>query len=211
MDGHVMDAGAAREDLCRLLAACYYEPGPEFVEERVFDSMREAAVGLDPGLGASACRLGDAFLAADLESLLVDYTRLFLGPVDAPARPYGALWLGTEPVLMQDSTVAVMRLYAEGGFEIAEDFREAPDHIAAELEFLYLLLFRERCARRDGAAAAAAEAEGLRGRFLGQHLGRWAGPFSRAMRGAAETAYYRELADLTASFVSLEARRAALG
>lgn len=211
MDTHVRETGAAREDLCRLLAACYYEPGPEFVEEKIFDSMREAAVGLDPGLGASARRLGEAFLAADLESLLVDYTRLFLGPVDAPARPYGALWLGPEPVLMQDSTIAVMRLYAEGGFEIAEDFREAPDHIAAELEFLYLLLFRERCARRDGAATAAAEAERLRRRFLEEHLGRWAGPFSRAMRAAAETAYYRELADLTRSFVDLEARRAVLG
>ena len=36
------DKGAAREILCRLLAACYYEPGPEFAEEKVFDSMLDA-------------------------------------------------------------------------------------------------------------------------------------------------------------------------
>ena len=205
-----MDAGTAREDLCRFLAACYYEPGPEFVEEKLFDSMREAAGRVDPGLGASACRLGEAFVALDLESLLVDYTRLFLGPAGAPARPYGALWLGRDQVLMQDSTMDVLTLYRAGGFDLAEDFREAPDHITAELEFLYLLLFRERGARRAGDATALAEVERLRRRLLGEHLGRWAGPFTRAMHTGAHTAYYRELAGFTASFVDLEVRRAAL-
>ena len=189
-----MDAGTAREDLCRFLAACYYEPGPEFVEEKLFDSMREAAGRVDPGLGASACRLGEAFVALDLESLLVDYTRLFLGPAGAPAPPYGALWLGRDQVLMQDSTMDVLTLYQAGGFDLAEDFR----------------LFRERGARRAGDATALAEVERLRRRLLGEHLGRWAGPFTRAMHTGAHTAYYRELADLTASFVDLEVRRTAL-
>lgn len=210
MTAHVMDATTAREDLCRFLAVCYYEPGPEFAEERLFDSMREAAACLDPGLEASAQRVGEAFAALDLESLLVDYTRLFLGPVAAPARPYGALWLGQDQVLMQDSTMDVLALYREGGFDLAENFREAPDHIAAELEFLYLLLFRERVAGGEGDSVALARAERLRHRLLGEHLGRWAGPFTRAMRAGAHTAFYRELADLTAGFVDLEMRRAAL-
>ncbi len=207
-DTRVTEAGTSREDLSRFLAACYYEPGPEFAEEMVFESMGEAAARLDPEIAASARRLGEAFLASGLESLLVDYTRLFLGPVDAPARPYGALWLGGEPMLMQDSTMAVVRLYAEGGFELAEDFREAPDHIAAELEFLYLLLFHERRARLDGDVAAAMRAEGLRRRLLEEHLGRWAEPFSDALRSFAQTPFYRELADLTAAFIALETRRA---
>ena len=37
------DRASAREDLCRFLAACYYEPGPEFAEEKLFDSMLAAA------------------------------------------------------------------------------------------------------------------------------------------------------------------------
>lgn len=210
METQVMDAATAREDLCRFLAACYYEPGPELGEERLFESMRKAAGRVDPALGASACRLGEAFVALDLDSLLLDYTRLFLGPVGAPARPYGSLWLGTDQVLMQDSTMDVLTLYHDGGFDLAEDFRDAPDHVAAELEFLYLLLFRERGARRDRDAAALAEVERLRRRLLDEHLGRWVRPFTRALRAGAQTAYYGELADLTASFVGLEARRAAL-
>ena len=48
---------AARADLCRLLSACYYEPGPEFTEERLFDSLAEAARRLDPLLGKHASQL----------------------------------------------------------------------------------------------------------------------------------------------------------
>jgi TorA maturation chaperone TorD len=203
-------AGVARADVCRFLAACYYEPGPEFAEEGLFDSLREAAGRVDPGLGARAGRLGEAFAALDLETLLVDYTRLFLGPAGAPARPYGALWLDGTGGLMGASTRDVLALYREGGFDLAQDFREAPDHVAAELEFLYLLLFRESRAGPDGDAGRAAEAARLRRRLLGEHLGRWAGPFTRAMGAAAETAFYRELAGLTAAVVDLEARHAGL-
>jgi len=202
-DDHESDA--ARADLCRLLAACYYEPGPEFAEERVFASMQEAASRVHPDFAALARRLGEAFAATDAQELLIDYTRLFLGPVDTLAKPYGSVWLGGDTTLMQDSTMAVRALYAEGGFDIDEGFRDLPDHVAAELEFLYLLLFRESEARFRGDAETLARVAGLRTRFLGAHLGRWIGPFTAAVRHGAQTAFYRELADLTDRFVRREA------
>ena len=192
---------AARADLCRLLAACYYQPGPEFAEEKVFDSMCEAAALLDPALAAQARRLGAAFAAAHPEELLVDYTRLFLGPVRALAQPYGSVWLEADRGLMQDSTMAVVALYAEGGFELAEAFRELPDHIAAELEFLYLLLFKEAQAWQAGDPSALAVTVDLRKRFLGRHLAAWIGLFSAAVKSGAQTDFYRVLAELTERFV----------
>jgi putative dimethyl sulfoxide reductase chaperone len=191
----------AREDLCRFLSACYYEPAPEFAEERLFDSMLAAAQQLDPELAEQARRLGEAFAAEDLQTLLVDYTRLFLGPVDPRARPYGSSWLGGEGALMEDSTLAVLDLYREGGFEIDEDFRDLPDHVAVELEFLYVLNFRQNQARGLGDTGARAECEQLQQRFLADHLARWIGPFSAAVRAGAETAFYRELAAMTERFV----------
>ena len=71
---------SARADLCRFLAACYYQPCPDFAEEKVFDSMLDAATRIQPDLAAHARRLGEAFSAEGPYSLLVDYTRLFLGP-----------------------------------------------------------------------------------------------------------------------------------
>ncbi len=105
---------------------------------------------------------------------------------------------------MDDSSMAVARLYEEGGFEIDENFRELPDHIAAELEFLYLLIFRENQARRSGEHEALASIARLRRRFLDEHLGRWVGPFTEAVRAGAQSDFYRELAELTRRFVRME-------
>jgi len=199
------DTLAARADLGRLLAACFYEPGPEFAEERLFDSLLAAATTADPALAAPAQRLGEAFAAADLQELRVDYTRLFLGPIDAAAQPYGSVWLEQRQGLMQDSTLAVIDLYAAGGFEIAEDFRDLPDHIAAELEFLYLLLFRRAEAVQAGDAEAATRAVELRRRLVAEHLARWVPSFAAAMHEGAQTGFYRALAELTGRFIVLEA------
>ena len=145
-----------------------------------------------------------AFAAEGIEDLLVDYTRLFLGPVDARANPYGSVWLGPDALAMQDSTMAVVGLYEEGGFELAEDFRDLPDHVAAELEFLYLLLFREGRAGADEARSPSGSA------CSEEHLGRWIGPFTDAVKAGAQCGFYRELGELTNRFVAMEARRAAL-
>lgn len=192
----------ARADLCRFLSACHCEPTPAFAEERLFDSLREAAARADPALAPHAERLGAAWAAADLQTLLVDYTRLFLGPIDPRARPYGSSWLGGGGAPLQDSTLDVAALYREGGFDLDEIAHELPDHVAVELEFLYLLAFREFEARRDGDLAGLAAALDLQRRFLVAHLGAWVAPFTAAVRQGAETAFYRELAGLTASWVA---------
>lgn len=195
------DKGLAKADFCRFLAACFYEPGREFAEERLFESMRDAAAHISPDLAAEAAGLGEAFAAAALEDLLVDYTRLFLGPTEILAQPYGSVWLTDEKTLMQDATVAVLDLYRQGGFEMDEGFRELPDHVAAELEFLYLMLFRENEAEQKGDAAALEKAARLKQRLLGEHLGRWVGPFTAAIGKHAESDFYRRLAQTTATFV----------
>ena len=200
-----LERGAARADLCRFLAACYYQPGPEFAEEKLFDSMFAAAARVGPDFAARARRLGEAFAAERPENLLVDYTRLFLGPVDTLARPYGSVWLEGQQALMQDSTMAVQQLYDEGGFEIDDDFRELPDHVAAELEFLYLLIFRETEAAQKDDRDTLATLSALRARFLSEHLGAWVGPFAMAVAKGAQTPFYRELAELTRRYVRVEA------
>jgi TorA maturation chaperone TorD len=180
----------ARADLCRFVAACYYEPGAEFAEERLFESMHAVAGRLDANLAGRARRLGETFAAETLENLLVDYTRLFLGPADILAKPYESVWTAGE----NDSTAALLGLYAQGGFEVDEGFRELPDHIAAELEFLYLLIHQD----------APKE---LRRRFLDEHLGKWVRPFAQAVEAGAQTLFYRELAQLTERVVAAEANR----
>lgn len=199
-----LNAKLAQEVFCRLLSACYYQPEAHLAEEEVFVSMGRASEGLGPALQERACCLIDEFAAESLDTLLHDYARLFLGPFDILAKPYGSVWMEGEKVVMGDSTMAVLDLYREGGFELDEDFREVPDHIAAELEFLYLLLFQETEARRRGDAEGAVKAADLKRRFLHDHLGRWIVPFAEAIKAGANTAFYKTLADVTVLFVSAQ-------
>lgn len=200
---------AARADLSRLLAACYYQPAPEFAEERLFDSLARAAAAVEPALAEQAERLAAAFADADLQSLLIDYTRLFLGPGSAVAHPYESVWLPGRAMADANSAPGITRLYHEAGFELAEDFHDLPDHIAAELEFLYALLFRETAARARGDAGAAREARALRRRLIGEHLGRWIEPFADAVDRGAQSAFYPALVTLTRRHLALEASDAA--
>jgi TorA maturation chaperone TorD len=195
----------AREDLCRFLAACFYQPCTEFVEEKLFDSIVDTARVLDPALAVRAERLRDAFFAEDLETLLVDYTRLFLGPSEPLARPYGCYWLTGQATVMQEPTLAVLSLYREGGFDFDEACLDVPDHVAVELEFLYLLAFRRHRAQEAGDIDAMAEAEALQQRFLSQHLGAWIVRFAGAVKEGARTGFYRELAELAPDVVKAAA------
>jgi TorA maturation chaperone TorD len=200
----------ARQEFCRFLAGCYYEPGPEFAEERLFESILTAARCIGPELADHAQRLGQAFAAASLQDLLVDYTRLFLGAPQALAKPYASVWLTGDPELMQDSAMELLKLYEQGGFEIDPEFRDLPDHVAVELEFLYLLTFQQNQAVAAADDQALQAVEVLRTAFLVGHLGRWLGPFILAVHDHAQCEFYRELAEITELFVRLEGQQSPL-
>jgi len=188
----------AKADAYRLLAACYYEPESSFLEEDVFGQMESVLSTLAPGRRGVGESLGACFREAGQDSLVLDYARLFLGPFGILAKPYGSVYLDGENVVMGESTLQAQALYREGGFQVSEAFQEMPDHVAAELEFLYLLDFTL------GSGEAAGDNAGtvaLKRRFLEAHLGCWVTPFTEAMHRGAETDFYRSLAALTRSFV----------
>lgn len=204
MPDYDANKGRARENFCRYLAACYYQPDSAFAEERIFESMLEAAREIHPDVDVLARRLGKEFAQEGLKRLLVDYTHLFLGPTYALAKPYGSIWLDGPNIVMGKSTLALLEIYEAGGFKIAEDFRELPDHIAAELEFLYLLIYRQNETHRIGEPEAVRANVALRKRFLAEHLSRWVGPFTAAVSAGAQSTFYRSLSEITERFVSME-------
>ncbi len=205
MTDYVNGKAGAREDLCRFLAACYCEPSTDFSEERLFDSMLAAATALDPDLAESARKLGAEFVAQDMQTLLVDYTALFIGPAQPRAMPYASFWLTDDQSMRHEATMAVQDFYEQGGFDVSEEIHELPDHVAVELEFLYLLIFAQNQAQLGGNTDELSAAKALHRRFAVEHLGAWVGRFADAVKAGAETAFYRELAELTRRFVQMEA------
>ena len=195
-----------RSDVYRLLSACFYQPDEAFLEEDLFGQLAETAARLDPASAEAAAGLDGAFRTAGIDALTLDYSRLFLGPFGVLAKPYGSTYLDGEQIVMGNSTMEAVALYREGGFEVGDAFHEAPDHVALEFEFLHLL------SHRIGNAADGEERErlaALKRRFLAEHLGRWIGDFAAAMRGGAETDFYRRLADMVEAVLRAETRELA--
>lgn len=201
------DEATAREDMCRFLSACFYEPAEEFAEEDLFGSIVTAAGRIRPELAVRARALQEAFSKTDLQTLLIDYSRLFLGPMQALARPYGSSWMPSPVSSDTPPSAAVLELYRAGGLDLDEGFADLPDHVAVELEFLYLLTFRRNDAQNTGETEALDALENLERKFLREHLGAWIQPFASAIKSGAHTSFYRELAELAEQFVRTEEAR----
>jgi len=199
----------AKADAYRLLSACYYEPEEAFLEEDVFGQLEQALMTSDSRRAADVRTMGEYFRDASQEDLRLDYTRLFLGPIHIRSKPYGSVYLDRGNIVMGDSTMAALALYSEGGFQVAEAFEEMPDHVAVELEFLYLLNARLGDSHSDTGERDLLAA--LERRFLVAHLGRWITPFSKAVKEGATTDFYKNLADLTRCVVLDDLREPTTG
>lgn len=135
----------------------------------------------------------------NVESLQVDYSRLFIGPYGLLAPPYGSMYLENMGILIGASTLDVQRRYAREGLSV--DIKEVPDHIAIELEFMYYLVLKEEEANSIGDSQSAAAYQKKQKAFLVSHLGVWVADFADKVESNARTEYFRTLARVTKSFI----------
>ena len=189
-----------RANAYELLAACYHEPDDELLR-RVSDAA--AAAGDANSLEGALSSAADV----DLETLRLDHTRLFVGPFEVPAPPYESVYVDNEERVMTESTVAVEEAYRREGLDVGLD--EPADHVAAELEFVYVLVVAEIEALENGEFEAAAEYLQRQYDFLVEHLGRWVSELADDVREHADTEFYRSLADETQEFVESDGKRLA--
>lgn len=120
----------------------------------------------------------DFYREKDLPALQAGYVCLFINTLpEIPCPPYGSFYL--EGALMGPSTVKLIQLYREYGFETDE----LADHIAVELEFLALLtaLAAHRQVRSDY-------------NFLLNHLRQWTPAFFDQVEKTDLTGFYRDVA-----------------
>jgi TorA maturation chaperone TorD len=128
-------------------------------------------------LDASAAVDGLRALAAERPSAppwLVDYSRLFLVP-PVPVTLNTGIYL--EGSLGGSSAQMMQQCYGTAGFAVRESFRDLPDHVAVQLEFVAALLQRAE-AGDDDARAMARE-------FIDAFVVHWVEPLHAACGRAA--------------------------
>ena len=193
----------ARSAAYMHLADAFRQPGPD---------LPKALEELESALG---CLGSDAFeTAASLKrsyfdhsapcSLEVDYAGLFIGPFIVAAPPYGSVYLEDKRQMMGDSTIDVRRHYLGLGLDLSPDFKEAPDHVCAELEFMHVLISQGAEAIDAGEYDQLAESVRHQRVFLEKHLAAWISAFAAKVTEHARTDYYRNLAETTRRFIAEE-------
>jgi TorA maturation chaperone TorD len=138
----------------------------------------------------------------DLEPLKVDFSKLFVGPYEMSAAPYGSVYLEEGRKMMGDSTLDVKNRYREAGLDTAKTFKDAPDHISAELEFMYYLIFKEIEAFSKSDTETAIGFIQKQKSFLKDHLMAWVPEFANSISENAENPFYRNLAKVTTAFLN---------
>lgn len=207
MTTELMQAAQRQSDAYRLLAACFYQPDRElFVEENLCanlaDLMQEISL---PAAGEACRRMAQSLAENSQEELLIEYSGLFLGPFGAPAHPYGSVYLEQDRKLMGDSTMEVLKLYAESGVTYEGD--EPPDHIAIELEFMGFLEGRIAQAIGESNQADRADFSAIRARFFNRLLASWAPILGNILKEQATLAFYRDLGECLLGFINAERQR----
>ena len=190
----------ARGEAYKLLAECYYLPTPGLtgkltdLEQQMSGVCTEAMLYIKK-MYEEIKRLDD------LDALALDFSRLFLGPYKLHAPPYGSVYLDGERQIMGKSTLEVRNKYREAGLDVSTDFRNPPDHISAELEFMYFLILKEIEAIEDSDIDTAISLLERQRAFLREHLGAWVFDFADTVEEKAETDFYKNLARATRTFI----------
>jgi TorA maturation chaperone TorD len=186
-----------RGDTFKLLAACFYEPDKELLQEQhVCANLAGLLRKIDTSAAAAAEAMATALAATEQQQLSIDHAALFVGPFELPAAPYGSVYLERQRRTMGDSTMMVQRFYREAGLSI--DVAEPPDHIAIELEFLFYLCRKEAEA---GASEQTQRYRTLQAAFFNQALLPWMKPFCSAIRSATTNPFYLALAACLEQFI----------
>ncbi len=195
---------ATREDAYRLLAACFYPPSKELIEEECCATLAGLLASDAPDAAQHASDAVAAGSECSLDALAVEHARLFIGPFQLVAPPYGSIYLDDTKTVMGDSTALVASFYHNCGLQLAEDFHELPDHFAVELEFMSFLAFKQREAELSGNSKEVTRIASLQQEFLDKFLIPWLEPFTSAIITDAEAPFYQAIARCTAAFINAD-------
>ncbi|MDH3571962.1 MAG: molecular chaperone TorD family protein [Desulfobacteraceae bacterium] len=190
----------SRMEAFRLLSECYFLPSPGLSD--TLNSLELYLANVSELAAKCVQRMRkDIENGQNFKALKVDFAKLFVGPYQLMAAPYGSVYLDDGRTLMGDSTFDVKNRYREEGLDTAKDFKDAPDHITAELEFMYYLVFKEIEAFSDSDIETVIGFIQKQKCFLESHLLAWVPVFVDNIFENADTPFYQNLAMATQKFL----------
>jgi len=210
---------AARANLYAILALCFHYPDVNFtralvkgevikVLEESVDSLGEEYSSLKDGINLVKNyikKYKDKDIEEVWKALAVEYTRIFIDSKHVPCPPYESFYVNGGYV-MQQSTKEVLRSYLSSGFKLSDNFKDLPDHIAVELEFVSLSI--RKCLELPETSTIKELEDCVENArtFIKEHLARWVSSFYKRVHEFSRCDFFKGAALLLKEFISIESR-----
>ncbi|RMF72687.1 MAG: hypothetical protein D6744_16560 [Planctomycetota bacterium] len=205
--------GAARRTLYSFLRSAFAEPPKgEQIEWLRNDAWRDVLGGSDApeSLAAFQSQPAPAEQAADyLGDARQEFMSLFKVPGAQYVTPYESVFRDTREIdgrkvgglLMGQSAIDVQKWYRLAAIEISDAYKDLPDHICLEMDYMAHLCGKEIEFAARGDEKKLTRAWEMQRDFLAGHLARWIDALRDKIHAKTRHAYFRAVADLAAAFV----------
>ncbi|MBC3871367.1 TorD/DmsD family molecular chaperone [Undibacterium oligocarboniphilum] len=181
----------ARADLYGLLAALFYTPpSPELLQ-----TLRSSAVTGEGVLGQAWTDMVNMANQLDAQTISDEYAQLFIGTGKPEILLYGSYYLSG---FLMEKPLAVLRSDLQQlGLQRADQVMETEDHIASLCEVMRYLIASEDILQAN---------LGTQKQFFSTHLQSWAGDLCGTIIVHPQARFYAALAQLTKTFLEVEAQ-----
>ena len=153
---------------------------------------------LSGDLLTSLNRFMDSFYANQhcMDDIRSDYLRLF--DVGREISPYETEYVKEKASRKPFELSDITGFYSAFGFGVGTDmqFKEAPDHVSIELEFMAILSWKEAFAREEKQAEHLGIVQDARFKFFESHVAKWSFYFCRKVLDLDEDDFFKLLSKL---------------
>ena len=198
-----------RSALYKEISELYQYPEPDRLRTRQSENRQISdllnAYASDTGLETTSeiidlCR---AICTEELESMQVEYVRLF--DYHPPCPPYQSALVNTVQDNPAQLYLQIEACYRDFGLNVNPEFKDPPDHISMELEFMHFLSHLEGQAMEEGGPGDAGKYRAAQKAFMEDHIMVWVPQFASSVQTHAKLPFFRSLARITDSFIANEA------
>ena len=179
-------------DLYAWFTAALYLPVEDIFSPAFIQTIRELSHRLNLDFQDDILRLQEETKGQGnelLKKLQIEHSRLFVGPFALPSPPYESYYKEKGKVMGQ-CTMEVLHYYRQEGMEVSDDFKDAPDHIVLETNFLSELCRAEYEIEEMGQKEMARKKRQKQRLFLRDHLLTWSKTFLKHVEESAEINFY---------------------
>jgi len=131
-----------------------------------------------------------------------EYVALF--SVNPCAPPYESYYQDPEGFVRSWIIIQLEKEYAEAGLKIRRSFKQPPDHVAIELEFMAFLCSLEAKGHETSNEVDVRTSLERQYQFLSSHLGNWYPRFAQMVKDAPTMGLYDLTVEATNTYLHLE-------